>query len=881
MNRGKYSELVIVLVFLMVLLFSGYLLADDIPEGHVRLHYHRFDGEYLGWGLHIWGEGYNGSEVLWTKPVEISGFDDYGAYWDIPYKEGVGDLNFIIHKGDLKDPQPDRAYPDPDTNREAWAVSGDERTYTSLEEALKAAGNKIIRAVITGKNTIVVEFRSEISQAVFVRDGYDYIPLAKLDISASPVYTITTREELDISRTYRIECGSLTAYTTISPELIDEIYAYDGELGALYSKGSTVFKLWAPLASEVQLYLYKDGDDLEAYRIEGMEKNTQGVWSVEITGDLAGEFYQYYVRYGERGRLVLDPYARSMAAFDSDGPDKVGKGAVVDLDQCNPEGWELDDYVSIEDQEDVIIYEISVRDFTISEDSGVEEEKRGTYTGFIEKIPHLTDLGITHVQLMPVLNYYYGNERDRSFENRGSAGEVNYNWGYDPHNYFSPEGRYSLDAGDPHLRIKELKTLIKALHDAGIGVLLDVVYNHTAITSTLDDIVPDYYYRRNPDGSYSNGSGCGNDTASRRAMMRKLIIDSTCYWVKEYHIDGFRFDLMGLHDETTMLSVAEAIRALNPDAVLHGEGWNMATALPLEERYIKGENSTSHRSLLKYDNIAAVFSDTIRDGIIQPSAFSAPEEGGFVQGVRGNEIKIRTGVIGSMVSFPETVPLMTTPYDRFADDPEEVINYVSCHDDRTLWDKLNISAADASMEEKMRMHKLALAIVMTSQGKAFIHGGSEMLRSKPDPDNLQYGIDHNSYDSGDLTNQLVWSNKEKYPEIYNYCKGLIKLRREHEAFRMETMDEIQRGIEFIPVEEENIVAFRLKEQDGTEEWDEIVVIYNSNCTAKTIEIPGVDTDWLVVVDGKKAGVQPLDDTEVVLGKGMVMVPAISAAVIHN
>lgn len=877
----KKTKLILALVLLTVILSSYTVLASDVPEGMVRLHYRRFDGDYEGWGLHVWGRGYDGPAVQWTTPLEITGFDEYGAYWDIPYKAGVGDLNFIIHKGDLKDPQPDRAYPDPDVNREVWAVSGDETAYTSIEEAKRASGNKIIKALITDRNEIIVEFRNEINQAIFVRDGYNYVPVASLDMSKSPVYTIMTREELDLTKSYKIECGPLVAYTVLSPELIDEIYAYDGELGAIYSKESTTFKMWAPLASRVELHLYKEWDSQEAYRVVEMEKGPQGVWSTTVTGDMAGILYQYLVTNDGKERLVLDPYARSMAAFDSNGPDKVGKAAIVDLSRTNPAGWEDDTYVEVEDQVDVIIYEMSVRDFTISADSGVPEEKRGTYIGFIEKIPHLVDLGITHVQLMPVLNFYYGNELDRSFENKGSAGEANYNWGYDPHNYFTPEGWYSLDPTDPHLRIEELKTLIKALHDAGIGVILDVVYNHTAITSTFEDIVPNYYYRRNPDGSFSSGSGCGNDTASERYMMRKLIIDSVRYWVDEYHVDGFRFDLMGLHDETTMVQVAEAIKELNPDAVILGEGWNMETSLPVEQRYIKGDNNTGHRSLLKYDNVAAVFSDTIRDGIIQPSAFSPAEEGGFVQGVKGNEIKIRTGVIASMVDYRSDLPLLTAPYDRFADDPAEVVNYVTCHDGRTLWDKLTFSAADASVEERMRMHKLATAIVMTSQGRAFIHGGSEMLRSKPDPDNSVYGIDHNSYDSGDLTNQIVWSNKEKYHDIYEYFKGLIRLRKEHEAFRMETMEEIQKGVEFIPVREDNVVAFRLNEQDGTEVWNEIIVIYNSNRFPVSIDIKGVDSSWQVVVDGERAGVEPLEDTGVIIMKDKVIVPPISAVVIHN
>lgn len=855
--------------------------AGDVPTGTVRLYYHRFDDDYQGWGLHVWGKGYAGDPVAWTDPLPITGITDYGTYWDIPYKEGEGDLNFIIHKGDLKDPQPDRVYPDPDQNKEIWAVSGDVTAYTDPQKALAAAGNKVISATIIGKRQIRVEFRNEIKSAIYIRDGYSWVPLTKLDTSQAPVYLLTTREDLDFNKTYKIECGSMVGYTRLSPTVIDEVMAYDGELGAIYSKEETTFKLWAPLASKVMLKIYEEGDSLAPYIVKDLEKGEKGVWSITVKGDLAGKFYQYNVVNNGEMKNVLDPYAKSMAAFNSNSAEKVGRAAIVDLASTDPEGWEDDTYVNLEDQEDVVIYEMSVRDFTISDDSGVAEDKKGTYLGFIEKIPHLKELGITHVQLMPVVNFYYGNELDKSFENIGSAGEANYNWGYDPHNYFTPEGWYSLAPDDPHARIKELKTLIKALHDAGIGVVLDVVYNHTAKTSIFEDIVPGYYYRQNPDGSFTNGSGCGNDTASERAMMRKLIIDSTTYWVKEYHVDGFRFDLMGLHDETTMARMAKAVRSINPDAELHGEGWNMNTALPVEDRYIKGDNNSGQRSLLEYDDVAAVFSDTIRDGIIQPSAFAPAEEGGFVQGVKGNEIKIRTGVIGSMISFPTSLPLMTTPYDRFADDPEEVINYVTCHDGRTLRDKINVSAPEATEEERLRMHKLATAIVFTAQGKAFIHGGSEFLRSKPDPDNTEHGIDHNSYDSGDLTNQVVWANKEKYPEIYEYFKGLIKLRREHEIFRMETMDEIKQGIKFIPVQEPNMVAYRLKEQDGTEEWEEVIVIYNSNRVAKTLMIEGIDADWKVVVDGEKAGVTPLIDTEVVLGKDRITVPAISAVVIYK
>ncbi|MFP4662048.1 MAG: type I pullulanase [Halanaerobiales bacterium] len=877
----------------------------DIPAGHVRLHYHRYDSDYKGWGLHLWGNGYDGPAVSWANAVAISGFDDYGAYWDIPYKEGVGDLNFIIHKGDLKDPDGDRVYPDPDQNKEIWAVSGDSTAYTDPEEAVAASNNRIVQATIVGKRELIVEFRNEIDKPIYIKAAaYSWVPMAKLDTSEAPLYRLTTRGDLDLSKKYKIECGEMTAYTILSPQLIDDIMSYSGELGANYSEEETVFKIWAPLADRVVLNLYKEADSEESDSEEpylqidmipgdfpynsnndksindSLNTSNKSVWSVSVEGDLAGVFYQYTVIRGEEEKIVLDPYARSMAAFNSNGSDKVGKAAVVDLSQTNPDGWENDNYVKLEDQEDAVIYEMSVRDYTISSDSGVADQKKGTYLGFIEKIPHLVNLGVTHVQLMPVVNFYYGDEFDRSFENIGSAGEANYNWGYDPHNYFTPEGWFSLNPANPHTRVRELKTLVKALHDAGIGVVLDVVYNHTAKTSTFEDIVPGYYYRRTPEGAFSNGSGCGNDTASERTMMRKLMIDSATYWVDEYHIDGFRFDLMGLHDERTMAELAAAVRAINPDAVLHGEGWNMNTTLPVEDRYIKGDNESGQRSLLEYDDIAAVFSDTIRDGIIQPSAFAPADQGGFVQGVRGNETRIRTGVIGSMASFPAELPILTSPYDRFVDDPEEVINYVSCHDGRTLWDKINISAADASHEEKIRMHKLANAIVFTSQGKAFIHGGVEMLRSKPDP-NRADGIDHNSYDSGDMTNQIIWLNREEYRGVYEYYRGLIELKKSHEAFRMETMEEIIQGLVFIPVDSENLVAFRLIEQDGNDDWKEIVVIYNSNRAARTVRVEGVDSNWKVVVDGENAGVEELINTEVEIDKGVVRVPAISAVVIHK
>ncbi len=848
------------------------------PEDHVRLHYYRFDENYEDWGLHVWGEGYAGEAVEWQSPLEIDGKDSFGAFWDIPYEEDKGDLNFIIHKEDKKDIGKDRVYPDPDQNKEVWTVTGNEKEYTSRLEAEKTLDNDIISAFLTDKKTIEVTFKAETDEKILVKDGSKFVWIDKTDRSNAPVYEVNLKNELDPGKSYKVIAGEMTTKTITSPEIIDENFSYDGDLGAIYAKDETAFKLWAPLASEVELLFFSNWDQVEADEKYEMKKDENGVWKITVEGDLEGTLYQYSVVNGGEKNRVLDPYAKSMPAFDSfEGDDKVGKAAVVDLEKTNPAGWEDDDYIKVEDQEDVVIYEMHIRDFTISADSGVDDKLKGTYEGFKEKIPYLKDLGITHVQLMPLQNFYYGNELDKSFENKGSVGESNYNWGYDPHNYFTPEGWYSLDPENPSLRVKELKSLIKELHEAGIGVILDVVYNHTAITDTFEDIVPYYYYRRNEEGGFTSGSGCGNDTASRRSMVRKLIIDSTTYWVDEYNIDGFRFDLMGLHDETTMQKMAREVRKINPDIVLHGEGWDLGT-LPADERFVK--YSEDNHSLVEMENAIGAFNDGFRDALIQEYYASPITEGGFIQKASNKEDMLRTGIIAGIIDFESEMPINDDPYHRYADDPEESTMYVTCHDGYTLWDKIVASTPDASKEERIKMDKLTAAMVFTSQGRAFIHGGAEMLRSKPDPDR-EHGFDHNSYDSGDSTNQILWSRVEEYSEVVDYYKGLIDLKLSHEAFRMETMEEIQEGIRFIKEDIPYLMGFKLKEQDDEDDWKEIMVFYNSNREDKTVEVNELGADWKVVVDGERAGTEVLKNTEVEISEGEITIPAISAVVLYR
>lgn len=854
----------------------------DIPtlaEGYVRLHYFRPDGNYTGWGLHLWGDGYAGPAIDWGKAAPFTGIDTYGAFWDIAYK-GTGGLNFIIHKGDEKDTPNDNEFKDAGQVKELWMVSSDANGYTSRLAAAKMMSNKIESAIVTSARTIELRLRAPIKEAVRVKYGNTIVPLAELNMDKAPFYLVTVRDDLDFAKTYTIEIGKMTAKTVLSSAAIDQKFAYTGDLGNFYTPKATTFKLWAPLASDVKLLIYNTAKATKADNTVAMVRGDKGLWSVTVQGDLLNKFYQYAVTNAGETKIVLDPYAKSMAGFDSNGQDKVGKGAIINLSATNPVGWEKDKYVTVKAQEDPIIYEMSVRDFTMAANSGVSPEKRGTYLGFIEKIPYLKALGVTHVQLMPIQNFYYNNEFNRAFETKGSAGDANYNWGYDPHNYNTPEGWYSSNPNDPNARVKEVKMLVKALHDAGIGVIMDVVYNHTANTNILEDIVPNYYYRRNAKGAFASGSGCGNDTASERLMWRKFMVESTKYWVQEYHIDGFRFDLMGLHDKTTMKEIAKTLRAVDPSIVLLGEGWNMADPLPETDRYIKAGNGVNH-AVAEMEHAPAVFNDGLRDAIKQEYFASSITEGAFIQGQKPNkEPLIRSGIIGGLIDYKSTMPVDEGFYNRYADDPEETVIYADCHDGFTLWDKVVGSTPKATEAERIKINNLAAAIVFTSQGKVFFHGGQEVLRSKPDPDNIT-GFDSNSYDSGDSVNQFDWSRTTKYVSEYKYYQGLIALRKAHSAFRLPTGAAVQKGLTFIKEDLDYFMGFRLVDPTGTDTWKDIVVLFNANKEAKKVAVSGVNAKWQVVVDSTNAGVTPLVKTDVVLGDGYVVVPALSAVVIHK
>ena len=624
----------------------------------------------------------------------------------------------------------------------------------------------------------------------------------------------------------------------------NEKYNYDGELGVIYSKNSSEFKLWAPLAEQVELVLYgKDYNALESNKtIIKMNKENRGVWRARINEDLSGEYYNYLVRNNGKTYESVDPYAKAVSINGE-------KSMVIDMESTNPKGWSNDKKPILNDVTDSIIYEAHIRDLTKDEASGVITELRGKYIGAVLEnskikgtsittgLDHLKELGITHIHLLPVFDYGSIDERYDSPDN--------YNWGYDPQNYNVPEGSYSTNPYEGAVRISEFKEMVYRFHQAGIRVVMDMVYNHTYnLESPLNLTVPGYYYRKDQYGRYSNGSGCGNETASERYMFRKYMIDSVLYWAKEYHIDGFRFDLMGLHDLETMRIIRNELNKVDKSIIMYGEGWTCYdTPLNINESAVKN-------NICKFDDLQiAAFSDDARDSI-KGSVF-LKEYLGFVNGGDNYEESIKYTICAS--TKHDEIDLSKVVYSKsfWANEPYQTITYDSAHDNNTLFDKLRMSCKDENEEELLKMNKLAAAIVLTSQGISFLHEGEEFARVK---ENLQGEIIENSYNSSDYTNELKWLRKQRYIDLFNYYKGLIKLRKEYKAFRMNSNKEIQNNISFMAkgneFKDEHMVGYFINIEDYNDSYSKIAVIFNAN--KYNVEVDLNEGEWNVLVDGEKA-----------------------------
>jgi pullulanase len=617
---------------------------------------------------------------------------------------------------------------------------------------------------------------------------------------------------------------------------------YKGDdLGLRYSPSVSNFRIWSPAAEKAELIFYKQGTGGESVETISMSRAESGTWTAEVKGDQQGRFYVFRVYVnGKWNQEVPDPYARMVGVNGR-------RALVADLTATNPAGWEKDrspDFGSkdpaskkiINHKTDAIIYELHVRDASIDKSSGIKT--KGKFLGLTEKgtknpaglttgIDHLKELGVTHIHLLPSYDFYTVDE--------SKLDSPQYNWGYDPLNYNTPEGSYSTNPYDGVTRIREFKELIKTMHTNGLRVVMDVVYNHTmfAETSWFNQLAPGYYYRQKPDGSFSDATACGNETASERPMMRKFILESVKYWVQEFHVDGFRFDLMGVHDIETMNLISRELHAIKPDIILYGEGWTAGSS-PLPDT-LRALKKNAH--LL--DRIA-VFSDDIRDGI-KGSVFVHNEKG-FASGKTKLEETIKFGVTAA-VKHPQ-IDYSKINYSKapYAAEPYQVVSYCECHDNHVLWDKLAISAPDATKAQRTDMHKLALTIVLTSQGISFLHAGTEFLRTK-------YGVE-NSFNSGDSINAINWNLKTENKAVFDYVQSLIKMRRAHPAFRMTSANDISRNIFFQEKLPPQVVAYTINGSAVKDSWKKIYVAYNGS--GKTISLKAPAGKWNVFVKDSNA-----------------------------
>ena len=628
-----------------------------------------------------------------------------------------------------------------------------------------------------------------------------------------------------------IKTISLSLMLSAIPQLL---MAQDTFGEMIYSKVKTLFKLNAPTTvnldgmtgattqidkkKQVEIHIYEDGQGGKAIKTIKMKASGENRWEATVKGDLKGKFYTFDIGKGETPGV----FAKAVGVNGM-------RGAIVDMAETNPQGWENDQRPVIQSPADLVIYEMHWRDFSIDVSSGLKN--KGKFLALTEPkaIEHLKNLGVNAVHILPSFDYASVDET--------KLDTPQYNWGYDPKNYNVPEGSYSTDPYNPVTRIKEFKQMVQALHKAGIRVILDVVYNHTFNIdhSNFQLTYPDMYYRKTADGKYSDGSGCGNEMASEKPLMREFMLESVKYWIDEYHIDGFRFDLMGVHDIETMQQIRAEVNKIDPSIYIYGEGWSAGScAYPVDKLAMKANTQ-------QLNGIAA-FSDDMRDALRGP--FSDDHKGALLAGIPGEEESLKFGIVGG-IAHPQ-VDMTKVNYDKkpWTNNPTEQISYVSCHDDMCLVDRLKASIpslTDKNIPEKertaelIRIDQLVQTAVFTSQGVPFILSGEEMLRDKK-------GV-HNSYNSPDSINHLDWNNLQRYPQLFTYYKNLIQLRKNHPAFRLATGDKVRQHLEFLPavnskdVKQDCLVGFLLKDLQEIDAWKTIVVIYNFNKEAKEMAIP--------------------------------------------
>lgn len=623
---------------------------------------------------------------------------------------------------------------------------------------------------------------------------------------------------------------------------------YSGsDLELTVDANGTHWRLWSPEAEAARVLLYNTDRNTPPFNTLEMTKSDNDTWTASVAEQLYGRFYTFQIKHN--GKWLDETPGIWAKATGTNGQ----RAAIIDFATTNPDGWATDRGPELKAINDAVIYEMHHRDFSVHPSSGIvnkgkflalteadTKSPQGRATG----IDHLKELGVTHVHILPSYDY---NSVDES-----NLPANKYNWGYDPQNYNTPEGSYSTNPADPTARVKEMKQMVKALHDAGIGVVMDVVYNHTAENdgSNFSLTAPDYFYRHRADGSYSDASGCGNETASERKEMSDFIVNSVKYWADEYHIDGFRFDLMAIHDTATMNRVAKELKTIRPDIFVYGEGWTAGDSpLPVAERALK-ENVSAMPDI-------AVFSDDLRDAV--KGHYSNAADRGFATGKPGLEETVKIGIVASTAHPQVDYSKGANSKFAYASSPRQIINYVSCHDDLSLTDKLAKSMPGATEAERQRAARLAQTIVFTSQGTPFMFAGEEVFRDKK-------GV-HNSYQSPDSINAIDWTLKSVNAEQFDYYKELIKLRKEHPAFRMTTAEDVARNLKFDNTKQPNLISYSLKNHANGDKWKEIKLVFNGNATPVELNIPKgnwtviardgkINTDGMGTIKGGKLTVEP-------------------------
>jgi pullulanase len=866
----KFLVLIVAMIAAITIV-SGSLEVKADTGDTLIVHYYRFDGNYTPWSLWLWpneptpGDGAN---------YVFNGEDGFGKVYThtlsgSPLANSTR-IGFLVRDSDWnKDVAQDRFIDMTNPNSEGqvhvYLIQDNPVVFYNLEDA--DISHKVLTAAFKDDNTIGFSFTKTVTadKVQIFADGV-LVPTTNFRIT-NATGSIDINVAADLSKRYSIVVDFGDAEPASAPigfdgfytsDAFNDAYGYDGELGAIYTVLETTFKLWAPISDAVTLNLYSKGhraSQLDYDNVAGtdtpyqtipMVKGAKGVWETSVQGDLDQVYYTYTVTNGLLTSEVVDPYAKSSGINGK-------RGMVVNFSRTNPVGWNATTRPDTMDAyTDAIIYEIHVRDYTSHATWLGNPEWRGKFLGLAQRgttynsvttgLDHIIELGVTHVQLVPVFDHGIVDETRLNDPTYYGIHDGIFNWGYMPENFNVIEGSYSTDPYNGDVRITEFKEMVQTFHENGLRVVMDVVYNHTgkSADSNFDLIVPGYYFRMNSNGSFSNGSGTGNETASERYMFRKYMVDSLVFFATEYKIDGFRFDLMKLHDVETMNAVVDALHAIDPTIIIFGEPWTGGTST------LPSADAAFNANLDEMPGVA-VFNDDTRDGI-KGSVFLSGDKG-FVQGNNFADSRVLLGVTGATAQL--NLPVGALPKGTWAFEPTQTINYVTAHDNNTLHDKLKLSTYE-TIDKIIRMQRQSNAIVLTSQGIPFLHGGVEILRTKPcvpGGNTCEGGFDHNSYKSPDETNQINWNWKVTHIETFNYYKALIALRKAKSVFTLATKTEIAAHLFIIPDTQSGFVSYFL--QDSADTWKTTYVLHNNGFEARQVKLqPGT---WNVVMTTASAG----------------------------